>query len=268
MTLPHTPLIAAGTFFALTALELIRPLRHGVESKWRRIARNLTLAAISYVLLTALQAPVLVPVAQLVERKGWGLANAFTMPRWLEVVVAIVLLDYTLWIWHWLNHKVPFLWRFHLVHHVDRDLDASTALRFHFGEMLFSIGWRCIQIALAGADVFSLLLWQAILYVSIHFPHSNVRLPARLESVLVWIFVTPRMHGIHHADRRERTDSNWSSILTIWDVLHRTLRLNVPDEEVRIGVPAWEDPRDVTLGRILLMPFTRQRDDWRSDQVS
>lgn len=262
MTLRLTPLIAAGVFLVLTALELVRPLRVSVEPKWRRVARNLALAAVSYILLMALQAPVLLPFAQFVEREGWGLANAFTMPRWLQVMVAVLVLDYTLWVWHWLNHKVPFLWRFHLVHHVDRDLDASTALRFHFGELLLSIGARCIQIALAGADVFSLLLWQAILFVSILFHHSNVRLPAWVERVLVRLIVTPRMHGIHHDQHRENTDSNWSSILTIWDVLHRTLRLNVPDESVRIGVPAWQNPGEITLGRLLVLPFLRRRDDW------
>lgn len=262
MTLWYTPILTAATFAALTLFELVRPLRVSVEPKWRRVARNVTLAAISYVLLAALQAPILLPVAQLVEKSGFGLANWIPLPRPLQVALAILVLDYTLWIWHWLSHKVPFLWRFHLVHHVDRDLDASTALRFHFGELVLSVGFRCLQIALAGADVFSLLLWQAILFVSIMFHHSNVRLPARLESVLVRLVVTPRMHGIHHSDVRAHTDSNWSSILTVWDVLHRTLRLDVPQESVRIGVPAWDDPQEVTIGRILLMPFRRQKDDW------
>jgi sterol desaturase/sphingolipid hydroxylase (fatty acid hydroxylase superfamily) len=82
--------------------------------------------------------------------------------------------------------------------------------------------------------------------------------------VLVRLIVTPRMHGIHHAQREEWTNSNWASILTCWDMLHRTLRLGVPDEEIVVGIPAYDDAREVTLGRILAMPFRRRRDDWRA----
>jgi sterol desaturase/sphingolipid hydroxylase (fatty acid hydroxylase superfamily) len=176
--------------------------------------------------------------------------------------VALVLLDYTLWVWHWLNHKVPLLWRFHLVHHVDRDMDASTALRFHVGELVLSVGYRALQVLVIGAEPAALLTWQAILFVSILFHHSNVRLPAAVDRALVRVVVTPRMHGIHHSDRREETDSNWSSILTLWDFLHRTMRLDVPQESITIGVPAYEEPRAVTVGKLLLLPFRKKTSDW------
>ena len=173
-----------------------------------------------------------------------------------------MLLDYTLWWWHWANHRVPFLWRFHLVHHVDRDLDASTALRFHFGELALSLPVRAAQMAIIGVDSQTLWLWQTILFASILFHHGNLRLPVRLERVLVRLIVTPRMHGIHHSNRRDETDSNWSSLLSAWDYLHRTMRLDVAQPEITIGVPAYSDPSDVTLGKMLLLPFRRQRRDW------
>jgi sterol desaturase/sphingolipid hydroxylase (fatty acid hydroxylase superfamily) len=160
-------------------------------------------------------------------------------------------------------HRVPFLWRFHLVHHVDRDLDASTALRFHAGEHVLSVAYRAAQIVVIGADPLAVWIWQIILFVSILFHHSNVRLPARWERVVVRLVVTPRMHGIHHAQREEWTNSNWSSILTCWDFLHRTMR-RVPDEEIVIGVPAYADPTEVTIGRILTLPFRRRGDDWEN----
>jgi sterol desaturase/sphingolipid hydroxylase (fatty acid hydroxylase superfamily) len=161
---------------------------------------------------------------------------------------------------------VPLLWRFHLVHHADGDLDASTALRFHFGEMALSVPWRALQVIVIGADPGALGLWQALLVPSILFHHSNVRLPIGLERALVRVLVTPRMHGIHHSTYRNETDSNWSSLLSVWDYLHGTALLAVPQREVRIGVPAFADPRTRTLGRMLRLPFRRRGDDWQSPE--
>jgi sterol desaturase/sphingolipid hydroxylase (fatty acid hydroxylase superfamily) len=250
--------LIAAFFLGMTALEWRRPLRPTVEPKLRRIVRNLTLGAVSFAFLTLLQAPLLMPLTQ------WkaGLLHFVALPRALEIAIAVLLLDYTLWIWHWLNHKVPVLWRFHLVHHIDRDLDASTALRFHFGELVLSIGYRALQIIVIGADAYALWIWQTILFFSILFHHSNLRLPERVDAWIVRLVVTPRMHGIHHSDVREHTDSNWSSLLTVWDVLHRTLRLDVRQDEIVIGVPAYGDARDVTIGKALTIPFRRQRTDW------
>src|SRR5947207_14768402 len=231
--------------------ERVAPLRRTVESKLRRVARNLTIGGVSLALTPLLQASLLQPVASWIVRERVGLLQAVQWPRWLETAIAIVLLDYTLWWWHWANHRVPFFWRFHLVHHIDRDLDTTTALRFHFGELALSIPVRAGQMILIGVDPQTLWLWQTILFASILFHHANLRLPLRVERVLVRLIVTPRMHGIHHSDRPEETNSNWSSLLSVWDVLHRTLRLDVPQERVVIGVPAYEASAEVTIGKML-----------------
>jgi sterol desaturase/sphingolipid hydroxylase (fatty acid hydroxylase superfamily) len=258
-----TAAVIVIAFGLLVLAERIAPLRRAVESKLRRIVRNLTAGGVSLALMSLLQAPVLQPVAAWIVRDRIGLLQRVQWPRWLETLLAIVLLDYTLWWWHWASHRVPFVWRFHLVHHVDRDLDASTALRFHFGELALSIPIRAAQMLMIGVDAQALWLWQTILFASILFHHSNVRLPPRFERLLVRLIVTPRMHGIHHSDRLAETNSNWSSLLSAWDYLHRTMRLDVPQERVVIGVPAYRDAGDVTIGKILLLPFRRQRDDWR-----
>jgi sterol desaturase/sphingolipid hydroxylase (fatty acid hydroxylase superfamily) len=252
-----------GAIFLLTSLlETILPLRRRVEPRLRRTVRNLSTGALSLAAVTLLQAPLLTPVAAWCERHGVGLLRVVGLPPAIETVLAVVLLDYTLWHWHRINHRVPFFWRFHVVHHVDRDMDASTGVRFHFGEMALSVGWRALQVAAIGPSALGLWLYQVLLAGSVLFHHSNTQLPARLERALVRFIVTPRMHGIHHSDWRNETDSNWSSLLSVWDVLHRTLRLNVPQSEVVVGVPAYRDPSDVTLPRILLMPFRPQRSDW------
>lgn len=244
--------------------ERMRPLRRTVESKFRHIARNLSIGAVSLALTPLVQAPLLQPLASWIVRRHIGLLQLSSWPRALELIAGILLLDYTLWWWHWANHRVPFFWRFHLVHHIDRDLDTSTALRFHFGELLLSIPIRAVQMMLIGVDAQMLWLWQTILFASILFHHSNLRLPIGFERVLVRLFVTPRMHGIHHSNRVDETNTNFSSLVTVWDVLHRTLRLDVPQERVIIGVPAYDDASEVTLGKMLLLPFRRQRDDWNA----
>jgi sterol desaturase/sphingolipid hydroxylase (fatty acid hydroxylase superfamily) len=244
-------------------VERIAPLRRTVEPKLRRVIRNISTGGISLGVVTLLQAPLLHPVAAWIVRGRIGLLQLVQWPRWIETIIGIVLLDYTLWWWHWATHRIPFVWRFHLVHHVDRDMDTTTALRFHFGELALSIPIRAVQMIAIGVDPQILWLWQTILFASILFHHANVRLPLRLERILVRVIVTPRMHGIHHSTRFAETDSNWSSILSIWDYLHHTIVLDVPQERVVIGVPAYQNPDDVTLGKILLMPFRRQRDDWR-----
>jgi sterol desaturase/sphingolipid hydroxylase (fatty acid hydroxylase superfamily) len=249
---------------SMTVAERFAPLRRTVESKLRRIVRNLSLGGVSLALMSLVQAPLLQPVASWIARERIGLMQFVLWPRWIETLLAVVLLDYTLWWWHWASHRVPFFWRFHLVHHIDRDLDASTALRFHFGELALSVPVRAVQMIVIGVDSRTLWLWQTILFASILFHHSNVRLPLRFERLLVRLIVTPRMHGIHHSDRRDETDSNWSSLLSAWDFLHRTMRFDIPQEQIVIGVPAYHELRDVSFGKILLLPFGPQRDDWNA----
>ena len=262
--------VVAGCFAAMLIGETIAPLRRSVESKLRRVIRNLTTGGISLAVVTLLQTPILIPVARWTEKNHIGLLNGARLPAAVQIVLAVVLLDYTLWFWHWANHKMPVLWRFHLVHHIDLDMDASTALRFHFGEQTLSVAFRALQIILIGASTFSVWVWQTILFASILFHHSNMRLPIGLERWLVRVIVTPRMHGIHHSDFMNETNSNWSSLLSCWDYLHGTILLNVPRQEVTIGVPAYVREREVTIGKILILPFVRQREYWAlpSGQIS
>ncbi|MBA2734246.1 MAG: sterol desaturase family protein [Acidobacteria bacterium] len=255
--------LMVGAFGLLAWLERRRPLRRAVEPKLRREARNLVVAAVSAAALRVAEKPVVEPLSALVERRRWGLLKLFKLPTWLEVTLAVILMDYTLYRWHVLVHRVPWLWRFHLVHHVDLDLDTSTALRFHFTELVISVPWRAGQILLIGVSPLSLSVWQTFLFLSIMFHHSNVELPIEVERKLNRLIVTPRMHGIHHSIVKKETDSNWSSGLTVWDWLHGTLKLNVPQAEINIGVPAYREPEEVKLTKILKLPFGEERPAWQ-----
>jgi sterol desaturase/sphingolipid hydroxylase (fatty acid hydroxylase superfamily) len=254
--------LVTGTFLTLAILERRRPLRGTVESTLQRTGRNLAIAALGAIAIQVAEAPIVAPVAAAVERRRWGLLKRLSLPVWLEVSAAVLLMDYTLYIWHVLTHRVPGLWRYHAVHHIDRDLDASTAVRFHFGELTLSTPWRAAQVIVIGTSPLALSIWQTGLLMSILFHHSNVELPVVIERRVGRVFVTPRMHGIHHSDVRGETDSNWSSGFTLWDWLHGTLKLNVPQSEITIGVPAFRDPDAVTLPKMVALPFKPQRPHW------
>jgi sterol desaturase/sphingolipid hydroxylase (fatty acid hydroxylase superfamily) len=263
-TLPDwvTPAVAVAALGAMTVAEVFHPLRRRLESHPRRFLRNAAIGAIGLGVSALLQVAVAARLGALARDAGLGLLTAMELPEWAGLVLGVLLLDYTLWVWHWLNHRVPVLWRFHLVHHVDLDLDASTALRFHFGELALAVGYRVAQLAVIGPSPLAVSVWQALLFASIVFHHSNTRLPVGLERALVPLLVTPRMHGIHHSViDAERDHANFASLFTAWDYLHGTILLNVPQSHVRIGVPGHLAPEAATLGRILLLPFGRERQE-------
>jgi sterol desaturase/sphingolipid hydroxylase (fatty acid hydroxylase superfamily) len=141
-------------------------------------------------------------------------------------------------------------------------MSATTALRFHFVEMVLSVPWRLAQIALIGAAPRALSLWQTLTLAAILFHHSNVRLPLAVERRLARVIVTPRMHGIHHSMVEDETNSNWGTIFSVPDYVHDTIRLNVPQERIEIGVPAFRSADELRLPRLLRMPFEEQRPTW------
>lgn len=248
--------VAAG---ALAVMERLRPLRAQREPGAERIVRNVAIGLLGAGATAATELPIVAPIQALAERRRLGLLRWLGLPKALRVVLGFLLLDYTLYIWHWLNHRMPVLWRFHAVHHLDLDLDSTTGLRFHFGELALAAGFRAAQVLLLGVDDATLRAWQRCLLLSVIFHHSNVDLPLHVERTLQVVIVTPRMHGIHHSTRGDETNANFSSVLSCWDRLHGSLRLNVPQPAITIGVAGFLDPEDVTLERSLTLPFRNDR---------
>ncbi len=255
--------ISVGAFGVLFVLERRRPLRSAIESKTVRLGRNLAVAGTAAAVVHLIERPVAKRATMFVEKRNIGLLKIVRLPKWFEQLAAVVLLDYTLYLWHYLTHRVPALWRFHVVHHVDLDLDTTTALRFHFGEIAISVAWRAAQIIVIGVSPASLNVWYALLLPSVIFHHSNLEMPDGLERKLNAILVTPRMHGIHHSVVKEETDSNWSSGFSFWDRIHGTLRNVSTHDGVDIGVPAYRRADEVTFGKLIAMPFSEQRPTWQ-----
>lgn len=232
------------------------PLRRRVSSAPKRLVKNLEIGAITGAVIQLIALPAITATARLAERRKLGLLQRIPLPKSMQAALAVILLDYTYYWWHWMLHHLPFLWRFHLVHHTDLDLDLSTSLRFHAGEWVLSLPYRVIQTIVIGAPVRGVAAFEMAMVTAIMFHHSNLRLPLRTDRWLRHLMITPRMHGVHHSTIERHTDSNFGTLFTAWDHLHRTVRLCVPQEEITIGVPAYRD--ELPFRTLMALPFTRQ----------
>jgi sterol desaturase/sphingolipid hydroxylase (fatty acid hydroxylase superfamily) len=258
-----TSLAAVAVFTLLFVVERFLPLRHSSQSLIWRLVVNIAISFLTFLAAVTLVQPAAQWALLWSGGKAFGLVHLVTLPSWLEWVVSFLLMDLAFYYWHLANHRIPFLWRFHNVHHTDPELDVSTAFRFHFGEIAFSSGFNVIQISLIGISPWAFALYQLVFQSEVLFHHSNWRLPIGFERLLSRVLVTPRMHGIHHSQVQRENNSNFGTVFPWWDRLHRTLGLNVPQAEVVIGIPAYSLPGDNTVPNALLMPFRKQRDYWR-----
>ena len=251
-------------FVILFILESKFQLRKRVQNRWKRTIINFSVSLPSFALLRLVFIPFMVWLAYKNEQWQFGLNYLYVAPAWLKAVIAFLLLDYCNYLWHIVLHKMPLMWRFHLVHHTDLDLDITTSFRFHFGELIGSVFFRGAAVILIGISPLMVLIYEIAFDASNQFQHSNMKIPFRFEKVLNKILVTPRMHGIHHSRKKRETDSNFSIIFSFWDRLHRTIRLNVHQDDIVTGVPVYPDEKELTIGNLLKLPFTKIR-EWRED---
>ncbi|ARS36907.1 sterol desaturase family protein [Pontibacter actiniarum] len=242
---------------ALFVLEAKRQLRRRTRPKSERLVENGSVAAAALPALRLLLVPGMYAAAKWANRRNFGLLA--WLPGWGRYTLGFLLLDYTNYLWHVLLHKSDLLWRFHNVHHIDLDLDLSSAWRFHIGENIASVPYRSGAVALLGVPAPLVLFYEVIFEGCTAFHHSNLRLPYKVEKQLCKLMVTPRMHGIHHSIVARETNSNFSVIFSGWDRLHQTLRLNVPQHAITIGVPSYRDPAEQHPVRLLRLPFEKQR---------
>ena len=250
-------------FLALLALERLFPLRKPKSRFAARLVVNALISALALSVALVVVKPVATGVLQRVTENHWGLAPIMSTNLVMQSIVAFLLMDLSFYYWHRANHAWPLLWRFHNAHHIDPDLDVTTAVRFHFVEIGYSSAFRALQVALIGGPPLTFIAYELIFQLNTLFQHSNVRLPMAWERGLNFVLVTPRMHGIHHSKRFHETNANWSSVFSWWDRLHGTLRLDVPQSDIDIGIAGYALASDNTVTAVLLMPFRGQRDYWR-----
>jgi sterol desaturase/sphingolipid hydroxylase (fatty acid hydroxylase superfamily) len=258
-------LILISIFIILFILESKFQLRKRVQGRGRRLFINFVVSLPAFALLRILFIPAMVWLA--VQNQSWqaGLIYWINASDTAEAFISFLLLDYSNYIWHILLHKLPILWRFHLVHHTDLDLDVTTAFRFHFGEMIASIVFRGAAVVLIGVSPVVMLIYEIAFEAATQFHHSNTKLPFKFEKFLNFLIVTPRMHGIHHSMVKGETDSNYSVIFSLWDRVHKTVRLNLHQNEIVTGVPSYADEKELTVGKLLKLPFTNIK-KWRGNE--
>ncbi len=267
-----TPILV-GLFVILFIVEAKFQLRKRVQKRWKRIVINFIVSIPAFLLLRILLIPAMIWLAGKNQSWHFGFNYFFTAPLAIHSIIAFLMLDYSNYTWHILLHKMPVLWRFHLVHHTDLDLDITTAFRFHFGEMIGSVIFRGAAIVLIGASPLIVLIYEIVFEAETQFHHSNIKLPFLFEKVLNYFIVTPRMHGIHHSMVKGETDSNYSIIFSFWDRLHKTARLNIHQNKIVTGVPTYSDERDLTIGKLLKLPFMpvrkwQNKERYRNDDVN
>lgn len=212
-----------------------------------------------WLLNTVLSPALVLPVSALAATyfPGWRPDPWQTGPM---MIVDVVLLDGLIYWWHRLNHQLPWLWRFHAVHHFDRMLDTTSALRFHPGEVLLSAAARALVVGVLDCSLAAVLLFETLVLLSALFHHSNIHLPPRLEVVLSRVIVTPSIHWVHHHARRSDTDSNYATILSVWDRLFASRSPTRRSPGMAIGIEG--ERHDPPFLSLLLYPF-RQRNDKR-----
>jgi sterol desaturase/sphingolipid hydroxylase (fatty acid hydroxylase superfamily) len=251
-------LIRLGIFIAVLALfmalESWLPARVRVLPRLARWRTNLSLSVMGSV-VGALMAPVLaVAVAAWATANGWGLLNMLSINPWIEGLLAVILLDFAIWAQHVALHYVPWLWRLHRVHHTDRDLDATSGVRFHPVEIAVSLLWKALVILALGPSVLAVIIFEVVLNATAIFTHSNIALPPRLDRAMRRAVVTPDMHRIHHSVIERETNSNFGFNLSIWDRLFRTYRAQAQGP-LTLGLSEHQTDRPAGLLFSLLLPF-------------
>jgi sterol desaturase/sphingolipid hydroxylase (fatty acid hydroxylase superfamily) len=251
--------IFAGLFAIFAALETLWPRRVRTVPRSGRWPANLALVAIDALVLRAMALALpFLAVGAAVDAAGLGV-GLFNILNWnplLEGAMAILILDFAIWAQHLITHKVPLFWRFHRVHHADRDFDVTTAVRFHPVEIAASMGLKIVLIYGIGPPALAVLVFEILLNGTALFNHANLAVPVRVDRHLRWVIVTPDMHRVHHSVRHEEHDSNFGFALSVWDRIFRTYRA-MPDQghdKMELGLE-WQDDRPGKLGWSLWLPF-------------
>ena len=259
--------VFAFVFLVMALIELAAPKRTPVAPKGRRWLTNLGISVTATVLLR-LMAMLAVPLAAIAtaayaQAHGIGLLNQLAWPEWLKVMVALLVLDLAIWAQHLASHKIPLFWRLHQVHHADRDIDVTTAVRFHPIEIGLSMLWKIVVVLALGASPLAVFLFEVVLNACAMFNHANIALPLWLDRSLRLALVTPDMHRVHHSVLRREHDANYGFNLSVWDRLFRTY-VAQPEgghQGMTIGLTPYQSEAPTRFAWSLLLPFAQLRSE-------
>jgi sterol desaturase/sphingolipid hydroxylase (fatty acid hydroxylase superfamily) len=246
-----TPVLLLALFWCW---ETWRPFFGQKEGRLKHASRNLAIAVLNIVVLGLAFGSVMVVVTGWTQENQLGLLNNLGLGWPIRFVLGLVLLDCWMYFWHWGNHVIPFLWRFHRMHHSDRHMDVTTATRFHLGEHVISAVLKLGLIPLLGLEVWHLLVYDTLVIAVTQFHHADISL-GRWDRWLRLVIVTPDMHKVHHSDWRRETNSNYSTVLSIWDRLFGSFRRRDDPGAIIFGLREFTDPNWQGVGGMLKTPF-------------
>jgi sterol desaturase/sphingolipid hydroxylase (fatty acid hydroxylase superfamily) len=250
-----------GFFFGIFALiaifEVLAPRRSVTSPKAGRWFTNLAMVALNPLSVRLVFPVIPIGIAVIARERHWGLLNNVDSPYWLKVAFAVVVLDFEIYLQHVLHHAIPILWRVHMVHHADLDINLTTGLRFHPIEIVVSLGIKLVTVAALGPPVLGVLIFEIALSSTSMFNHSNIHVPEGIDRILRLLIVTPDMHRFHHSVIIRETNSNYGFNLPWWDRMLGTYK-NQPERGhngMTIGLSQFQDPKHLTLPRLLILPF-------------
>lgn len=251
------PVISLGVLILLLLWETGAPffqfwrgkdrLRHG----WR----NVFLGVANAVMTSLVFVGIWLMASKWALKHEFGLLNRISLDPFTEGIIAVLSLDCWTYFWHRLNHRIPFLWRFHRVHHSDAEMDVTTANRFHTGEILMSSVLRIPLIVILGIKIEQLALYEILMFSVVQFHHANISISRPLDRLLGIFIVTPFMHKVHHSRWQPETDSNYSSLLSIWDRLFKSFRVNPNPETLKLGLDSFDSPDQQNFTGLLKTPW-------------
>ena len=253
-----------GIFTVMALWEVIAPRRKRAFSRLTRWPSNIGIVVLNTVVMRVVFPTAAVGVALAAEANGWGLFNTFAVPAGLAVVLAVVIMDFAIYLQHVLVHAVPALWRLHRMHHADLDYDVTTGARFHPIEIIISMGLKLTVVGALGAPALAVLIFEVILNATAMFNHGNVRIPKGVDGLLRLIVVTPDMHRVHHSVIPQETNSNFGFSLPWWDRLFGTYTAQPKDghDGMTIGIEQFREGRDLRLDQMLIQPFLGKAGDY------
>ena len=248
--------IFLGMLILMGVLEAVFPARERVQTRGRRWLTNFGLVIIATLAIRLLFPIIAVGAALWAQGQGWGLLNMISLPSWAAILLAVIILDMMIYWQHVAFHRIPVLWRLHKVHHADRDLDASSGLRFHPIEIIISMLYKMAVVICLGAPVLAVIIFEILLNACAIFNHANLRLPRWIERPLRQIMVTPALHRIHHSVLETETNTNYGFSVIWWDKIFRTYT-DTPEGVLTLGLDEYQTDAPSGLWWSLSAPFRR-----------
>lgn len=250
------PIVLIVMLILMYCIENMLPYLIPPANKNRHYRRNLTISLVSF-LLNALLGAIVIMVVELTTQNHWGLLNLIHLPLIAKLLIGILLFDFGSYLTHNLQHKVPFLWRFHRIHHSDYHLNVSSSLRFHPVDVMVSqCVYQCIGVIVIGLPVTAFVIYGSIAIPLLIMQHSNVRFPQKFERFASLVFATPGWHKIHHSAEQKETDSHYGDVFTFWDRVFGTWGKKQP-HEIQYGLAEFNRDEHHRVGHLMVSPFKK-----------